>query len=932
MIGIIGFAVVLTLSLGSAWTLAPIIVIFVLIVAAAGLTRGGDFFSFLGLGALLGITSGVGKGGAGKGLRSASAVGRRSIKKNVKGLNPLKKKAAALGKARALAKVEKKQAKVVGKIGEATRSGNLTRAEQLKQQLIQMEVKKTAKFGGSKGGMVNQAVKLHKGGILGQNAETQKNLAAGFAYLNTNASSTLAAGEARVGMARAAAGAAGGATLAGWSAGANLRQAIRHHQAMQSLFGTSGGFNKTLANPPKSTLERLSAWISNPTVPSAFQKQNILSTLTPWVPGLGAVLIGYGAYQATKGSIAQGYRTATAQATAVQAKTARAATDQANAYAAAAQVANATAAAQYTAASAAVSGGATLLTNTQTSNTNSAVSYNAAQVSATRAKAQADLAQAAAAEAAQQTTGALNAVDKAQQLITSAKERATDLAEQAAKLRAQSAGMVKEKEQATDLAEQAARFRAAGNMAEASAKEAQVAALLQAIDKPIAEAINKEAQAAALLQSIASASPKLTEAKEKATDSAEATNKARAAAKTAEEAQKDADHYSGLASQAQSAAQFTSNVASMAQEELNSQARLLKASSDAVAKQVQVEADGQRSLAQALTIQAASNDPLIKAQAAKQAEAAQALIDQAGERRAYAEKAMAQYMAGVSAATDKLNTAQTEAAAAEQKADTARKDADAAAAKAASAFADAQRAEREATAKAIDAYTTAAKVITDSGATPPARPAPIAAPAPPPPPASVTANNPAPAPPPAWGTFTPKPQTSTVITPPPPAAASLTPDYQDLKDREAAIQNMQAKADTLRTKAAGPLVQPEFSNAMNQHADVLETLALVQNTALIDEVTAYRYRAATDQAQDEAKEDKGWLSQYRGFYAPDVERLGHEEDVRTQLLKQELGSAWTKEANEYFENERSKKIKGAVERQMSLEEEALESQRRRAVP
>ena len=849
MIGIMSLAIMLSasLTLGSAWTLAPIIVVFVLIIAAAGLTRGGDFFSFLGIGALLGITSGVGKGGAGKGLRSASAIGRRSIKKNVKSMNPLKKKAEKLGKASAIAKIRQKQAKVVGKIGEATRLGNTAKAEQLKQKLVDIEAKKVVKFGKESAGMVNQAVKMHKGGILGANAETQRNLAAGFAYLDSSSAASLAASEAGIAMARTAAAAAGRSTIAGWSAGATLKQTIRQHNAMQNLFGEAGGFSKAAANPPKSSFERLSDWISHPSVPSAFQKQNLLGTLTPWVPGLGAVLIGYGAYQVTKGTIAQGYRTATAQSTATQAQAARNATATANAYASAAQVANTTAAAQFTAAQAAVSGGATVLATAQTSNTNAANSHNTAQVSSTRAKAQSDQAQALAAQAGQQTAAALAAIDQASMV------RGTSPA----------------------------------------------------------------------------AAAQLTKAKEAATDAAEAANKSRTAAKDAAAAQKGATDAADNAVKAQKDAQDAANKASDAQKELNKQAQLFKTSSDAVARLVQTEADGQRSLAQALTVQASSNDPLIKAQAAKQADAAQAFMDQAREKRAAEEKAMVSYKTGIDDATNKLNTAQADTAAAEKRADTARRDADTAAGKAAAALAAAQAAGIDASAKADAAYTVASKIITDSGATPPAKPAAPAAPIPPPPPKSITPNNPAPLPPPPWGEFTPKPQTlTTIVAPPPLASASTLSDYQDLKDREAAIQDMQTKVDSLRSRASGPTVQKEFATAMHQHADVLEALALAQNTTLLDETTAYRYKAAADQAKDEAKPDKGWLSQYRGFYTPDVERLGHESDVRKDLLKAELGHAWTEEANTYFESVRAKKAEKIVEAQMGAEEEALEARKR----
>ncbi len=69
------------LELGIMWLLqitaptlvevAPLILVFVLILAAAGLTRGADMFSLFGIGTLIGLKGSVGGGGAGKGLKSA---------------------------------------------------------------------------------------------------------------------------------------------------------------------------------------------------------------------------------------------------------------------------------------------------------------------------------------------------------------------------------------------------------------------------------------------------------------------------------------------------------------------------------------------------------------------------------------------------------------------------------------------------------------------------------------------------------------------------------------------------------------------------------------------------------------------------------------------------------------------------------------------
>ncbi len=55
----------------TATDLIPLLVIFALILAAAGLTRGADLFSMLGVGTLLGVSGRIGGGGAGKGFGSA---------------------------------------------------------------------------------------------------------------------------------------------------------------------------------------------------------------------------------------------------------------------------------------------------------------------------------------------------------------------------------------------------------------------------------------------------------------------------------------------------------------------------------------------------------------------------------------------------------------------------------------------------------------------------------------------------------------------------------------------------------------------------------------------------------------------------------------------------------------------------------------------
>jgi hypothetical protein len=67
--------VLLQTTAPSITTLAPLVVIFVLIIAAAGLTRGTDIFQLFGIGSLLGITKGGIGGAVGKGLRTGSKGG-----------------------------------------------------------------------------------------------------------------------------------------------------------------------------------------------------------------------------------------------------------------------------------------------------------------------------------------------------------------------------------------------------------------------------------------------------------------------------------------------------------------------------------------------------------------------------------------------------------------------------------------------------------------------------------------------------------------------------------------------------------------------------------------------------------------------------------------------------------------------------------------
>ncbi|MCL5433989.1 MAG: hypothetical protein M1538_03380 [Candidatus Marsarchaeota archaeon] len=84
----LGFIVIILSVLNggsSVYTLAPIIIILLFILAAAGLNRGTSIFNLFGLGALMGIGAGVGKGSAGKGLRSSSALQRNRMRKAVSG-------------------------------------------------------------------------------------------------------------------------------------------------------------------------------------------------------------------------------------------------------------------------------------------------------------------------------------------------------------------------------------------------------------------------------------------------------------------------------------------------------------------------------------------------------------------------------------------------------------------------------------------------------------------------------------------------------------------------------------------------------------------------------------------------------------------------------------------------------------------------------
>ncbi|MGC8679927.1 MAG: hypothetical protein ACP5T6_01350 [Candidatus Micrarchaeia archaeon] len=122
------------------YTLAPIIIILLFILAAAGLNRGLNMFNMFGIGALLGMGTGVGKGSSGKGLRAASALQRRKMKASVRSVVPVKN-LSGKGKKFAQNRLNKRINKLIqkGRYGKA-------------QKLINKKI--------------NQQQKAMKGGIL----------------------------------------------------------------------------------------------------------------------------------------------------------------------------------------------------------------------------------------------------------------------------------------------------------------------------------------------------------------------------------------------------------------------------------------------------------------------------------------------------------------------------------------------------------------------------------------------------------------------------------------------------------------------------------------------------------------------------------------------------------------------------------------------
>ncbi len=88
------FAVLFSVTAPTVSDLLPIIIIFALILAAAGLTRGANLFAMFGVGTLLGVSGRISGGGAGKGFGSAKSrtVMRRKIQDSSKSVGGVLKK------------------------------------------------------------------------------------------------------------------------------------------------------------------------------------------------------------------------------------------------------------------------------------------------------------------------------------------------------------------------------------------------------------------------------------------------------------------------------------------------------------------------------------------------------------------------------------------------------------------------------------------------------------------------------------------------------------------------------------------------------------------------------------------------------------------------------------------------------------------------
>jgi hypothetical protein len=75
-IAIIAWITLVTITQSQIYQLAPLVIIMILIIAAAGLTRGTDIFSLFGIGALFGMTGSIGSKGAGRGFGASNVRGR----------------------------------------------------------------------------------------------------------------------------------------------------------------------------------------------------------------------------------------------------------------------------------------------------------------------------------------------------------------------------------------------------------------------------------------------------------------------------------------------------------------------------------------------------------------------------------------------------------------------------------------------------------------------------------------------------------------------------------------------------------------------------------------------------------------------------------------------------------------------------------------
>ncbi len=116
--------------------LAPLIVVFVLIVAAAGLTRGTDLFGLFGVGAIMGIGTG-GSGRVGKGVAAGKSA--RGIKKKIAGYGVGKSVGNAL-------KGKIKQRRLEKKLARAASRGDRNAAERLAKIYESRGLDKSAKL------------------------------------------------------------------------------------------------------------------------------------------------------------------------------------------------------------------------------------------------------------------------------------------------------------------------------------------------------------------------------------------------------------------------------------------------------------------------------------------------------------------------------------------------------------------------------------------------------------------------------------------------------------------------------------------------------------------------------------------------------------------------------------------------------------------